>query len=259
MRNGDWSEMGLTSIPCCKVSWNGEDPGCLKRDCPTYREIERDRSKSLRLDENDPDERDYLRGATSASRAVLDGMAGAPRIREDDERLRRTRLAAIELQGVVEGARLSGVEELMMLVRYLPAKFIAAYLMLIDAAFGETSLGSGTGAGVEGSGREYGTRSGVQVKSEVKGYRDGAHKSGKSSSDMGIPIRSEKALEDLEKIKKRLRQIAREIQNSLSTDTVLAVSRRRCSGRCARLGDVEWLFCPNCGGPMTDVVRKKKK
>jgi hypothetical protein len=215
--------------------------------------------RSLSLNESDPDEREALRGPVSASRAVLDGQRGAPRIREDDERLRRARLAAIELQGVVEGARLSGVEELLMLVRYLPGSFINAYLSMIDAAFGERALGSGTGAGVEGSGREYGARSGVATKSEVIGHRDGAHWSGKSSADVGIPIRSEKASEELSRLKKRLRGMAREILVSLSNGDTEPVSRRRCSGRCARLGDVEWLFCPNCGGPMSDVVKKKNR
>lgn len=259
MRNGDWSGMGLTSIPCCKVSWNGEDPGCLKRDCPTYREIESDRSKSLSLNENDPDEREALRGPVSASRAVLDGQRGAPRVREDDARLQKQREQAVRLDEALRDKRLAGVEELEILIRNLPEKFITAYLMLIDRGVGERALGSGTGAGVEGSGREYGTRSGVQVKSEVTGYRGGAQRSGKSSADVGIPIRSEKALEELGRLKKRLRGMAREILVSLSDGDTEPVSRRRCSGRCARLGDVEWLFCPNCGGPMTDVIGKKKK
>ena len=216
--------------------------------------------KSLSLDESDPDERQAVRGVVSSGRAVLDGTVGAPRIREDDERLRRARLNAIELVGVVEGTRMSGVEELLMLVRYLPESFVTSYLRLIDRAVGERNLGSGRGAGVEGSGREYGARSGVQVKSESKDHRGGADRSGKSSSQVGMPIRDEEVMMyDLERYKKRLRGMAREIVNLLREDgESKAVQRRRCGGRCKRLGEVLWLFCPNCGGPMTDVLPNDK-
>jgi hypothetical protein len=237
-------------IQCCKET--GE---CIKRDCPTYQEMV---DHPLMLDESDPDERQAIRGVVSSGRAVLDGMAGAPRIREDDERLRKARLAALELQGVVEGARMSSVEELLMLVRYLPGSFISSYLRLIDAAIGEKNLGSGSGAGEEGNGKEYGTRSGIQTKSEISGYRGGAKHSGKPSSGMGMPLKSEERMMDLDRYRKRLRGMAREIVMLLRDNgggESRPILRRRCDGKCRRLGDADFLYCPNCGGPMTDVVK----
>lgn len=216
--------------------------------------------ESLRLDESDLDERNLVRGVVSSSRAVLDGMAGAPRVREDDDRLRRSRLAAIELAGVVEGARLSGVEELLMLVRYLPESFVAAYLRLIDRAVGEKNLGSGRGYDQNDLG--LGARSGVQTKSEVRGYRGSAEKSGKPSSGMGMPIQSEEAMYDLDRYRKRLRNMAREMMVFLRDEASgegRSILRRRCSGRCGRLGNAEFLFCPNCGAPMQDVVQSEQK
>lgn len=233
-------------IQCCK-----ETDECIKRDCPTYREMV---DRPLMLDESDPDERAMMRGVVSSGRAVLDGMRGAPRVREDDEQLHKQRERGALLSKEMGEKRISGVEELILLVRYLPESFMTTYLQLIDCAVGERNLGSGRGAGTEGSGREYGTRSGVQTKSEQAGYRGGAKRSGKSSDGVSLPYQVKG--QDLKtKVDKRLRQIAREMRNVLSDGSDVSVTRRRCSGRCKRLGDVEWLYCPNCGGPMSDVLK----
>lgn len=216
--------------------------------------------KYICLDENDPDERAFARGVVSAGRAVLDGTTGAPRVREDDERLKKARLAALELQGVVEGARLSGVEELLMLVRYLPGSFVMSYLRLIDAAVGEKNLGSGRGYDENDMG--LGARSGVQTKSESKDHRGSAVQKGKASSDVsgGMPLKSEARMRELDRYRKRLRGIAREIVVLLREDgEERPVLRRRCMGFCRRLGDQDDKFCRNCGSPMADVLPKEKK
>jgi hypothetical protein len=235
VKNGDWSQMGLTG--------EGE-------------------VKSLSLDESDPDECEAIRGVVSSSRAVLDGSFGE-RIPDDDVRLQTGRELRSRLGETLIDKRL-GVEEVEMLIRYLPRDFLLAYLRLVDAGAGERSLGSGRGMG-SGSGKELGARSGVQVKSEVKDFRGGAKGSagGKSSSANGMPIKSEEAIDDRKKIDKRLRQLGREIKALLvsreNDGEERPVLRRRCIGLCKRLGDQDHLFCSNCGGPMQDVVPSSSK
>jgi hypothetical protein len=214
-----------------------------------------DENDSLRLDESDSFERAIVRGVVSSSRAVLDGMAGAPRVREDDAQLQKQRTDRRALIEALDENRLSGVEEMILLLRYLPEQFISSWLKLIDAAVGEKNLGSGRG--YDTSDKGLGARSGVQMKSEGKDHRGGAGRTGKSASPM--PIKSEDALYDVSRYQKRLRSMAREMNALLAErGETREVLRRRCSGKCRRLGEREWSYCPNCSGPMIDEIPKKK-
>lgn len=220
--------------------------------------------QSLRLDEGDDDERALLRGVVSANRAVSSGVGriggvGLDRVKENAERLQKQRAAGAELQQLVVEKRLAGVEELLLLLRYLPENFVTQYLRLIDSAVGEKNLGSGRG--YDENDLRLGKRSGVQVKSEQKDHRGGANASagGKSSGAVSrMPIRNEDRLLDLQNMQKRLRGVARDIQAMMAAvdGETRPVTRRRCVGRCKRLGSYLDLFCSNCGGRMEDVVKK---
>lgn len=56
-------------------------------------------------------------------------------------------------------------------------------------------------------------------------------------------------------IDKRLRQMGREIVEAIESggEKGRAAARRVCGGRCARLGQGDWKFCPNCGSAMREL------
>lgn len=122
-------------------------------------------------------------------------------------------------------------------LRFCPAGFIDAYERLIDAGVGEQNLGSAGGIG-----GELGTVLGGG------GERRGG--------GQGL-VRSERFVEYRRRLDKRLRRISREILAELNPDSengskIGVPTVRICSGKCKKIGDVEWLFCARCGGPMRE-------
>lgn len=221
MKNGDWSNMGLSL--------------------------------------SDSELRDW--GTSGGSGPVAAGGVGRIGGVEEGERrgdadlqLQKQREARVRLAEVLANKRL-GVEEVETLIRFLPRDFMLAYLQVVDLAVGEKSLGSGRGYDQNDLG--LGKRSGVQVKSEKMDHRGSAAK-GKMTGGGAIPIRSESAMEARRKTDRGLRQISRTLKAFLSGSTSEVV-QRRCSGKCKRFGDPEFLYCPNCAAPMIDIVPVEKK
>jgi hypothetical protein len=54
------------------------------------------------------------------------------------------------------------------------------------------------------------------------------------------------------KLDRRIRRMAREIQAFLDGKDV-KVESRKCAGKCRKIGEAEWVYCPRCGGPMEQV------
>lgn len=182
---------------------------------------------------------------------------------------------------VVGRVGLAGVDELLMVVRYLPAGFLRAYMLLIDRGAGEGNLGSAGGGGSGsggGGGREdadfklvgaerdsaLGLTGVVGDNGKAKRRRTGEDESSIKVSAKGknkkskVLFFSESGIDYRRKLDRKLRLISREILGYLADDRGVAVSRV-CSGSCKRIGDGEWLFCPNCAGPMVERDVKKRK
>jgi hypothetical protein len=88
-------------------------------------------------------------------------------------------------------------------------------------------------------------------QTETRGGAHSGHKlAGASTKDT---VSSDRALEQLRKVDRRLRTIARDMAVYLGGG-VAQGNVRRCSV-CKRYGDVEWLYCPQDGKPMEDVDR----
>lgn len=117
-----------------------------------------------------------------------------------------------------------------LLRRFLPDKFIFAYERLIDKGFGSKNIGSAGGF------------------NEVL--------TGGGNASKGTIISSESSIRLRRRVDSRLRQMAREIVAYLDGDAK-KIEARRCGGKCKRIGDAEWIYCPNCGGPMAQVDYKK--
>lgn len=177
-------------------------------------------------------------------------------IGDNDERLVRARAGLAGLDVALGEARL-GVEELEILVRYIPKDLMQAYIRLVDAMVGEKALGSGRGYDENDMG--LGGRSGVVGSSGSPLYRGGAARNEKPTSAFTVPIRSEAAVDYRGRLDRRLRNEARKLKSFLADNDERVVLKRRCSGKCKRLGDAEWLYCPHCAGPMIDVEPPDKK
>jgi hypothetical protein len=176
-----------------------------------------------------------------------------------DESLEKRRKEVDRLGNAASGKNLEMVE-LEILIRYLPESFLRGYLAMIDAMVGENNLGSSTSGDLERGPREdqkrVGLRSELRLKSEQRDYRGGAKPVAKSSDRASrMLVRSELVMEFKSKLDRRLRSEARKMFALLTEkgDTKPVV-KRRCSGKCKKYGDAEWLFCPKCGGAMEDVV-----
>lgn len=87
-------------------------------------------------------------------------------------------------------------------------------------------------------------------QTETRGGASGGKKlAGSSTKDT---ISSDMALEQLRKVDRRLRTIAREMAVFLGGEQMRGGSVRRCS-RCKRYGDGDWLYCPRDAAPMEEV------
>jgi hypothetical protein len=140
----------------------------------------------------------------------------------------------------------------LIVLRFLPPGFVDWYARLID-----------DGLKVERSGRggESTVLPGVgHVTSEMRwGLRDKAPSVGPAVQGQAkrafspTPLGSEQAIRERDRIDRRLRKIARDIKAWYSKGAVSA--NRICAGRCKKIGDGEWNFCPRCGGQMRELGR----
>lgn len=144
------------------------------------------------------------------------------------------------------------------LVRYLPQAFRDAYEALCVESLndGMPQLGHQAARSAE-LGRAAGNPVGqARVNSSQvtsMGRKTGGPEKvlGKTSKTM----KNEVAFRFKQKVDKRLRGLAREILSLLdgNRDTIVRMAATRiCTGRCKKIGEYSWSFCPSCGGPMRD-------
>lgn len=188
------------------------------------------------------------------SHPVSDGGVGGPK-REDvsAEHLQKQRDLKGAVLGEVYRMRLADMDELLIVLRGLPKDFLFVYLMLMDATYGEGSLGSGPGYRddeIPGTGRQVNP---WPLTSVAPQSGQAAHKKfvGKSKDF----VRSQKNSDLKDRTDRRLRKLTRELKYELSGHTGQKEPKaiRKCSGKCKKIGESEWLYCPRCGGPMVEV------
>lgn len=216
------------------------------------------------------DERELRVGAAGGLGRDVVVESGDRELTVSDFRAMRERGKRKDIEREVARAGLvGGVEELAMLVRYLPSGFLRAYLQLIDKSVGERNLGSGGGAGDDlklvGVEREesLGLTGVVGDNGKAKRRRAGEDASlvkvgGQKAKKSRVLFSSEDAMDYRRKVDRKLRMMGREALEYLNDVGTVAASRV-CTGSCKRLGDGEWLFCPNCGGPMAERDQPKSK
>ncbi len=173
------------------------------------------------------------------------------------------------LRGKVEDA--AGVGQM------LPESFAAAYEALFVGTFRDGDVDGGGSGGrsshaMSGRGEELGKATGKVGESgrarrvrehtgqvDVVGTKvksgSGRSGGGKDNRKTSNQLRNERLLREKVKIDKRLRSLGREIVAILEGVKDDGEGQRRCGSKCGRLGQNDWLFCPNCGGPMVDVAR----
>lgn len=141
--------------------------------------------------------------------------------------------------------------------RILPESFCDAYEALHVKAFRDGSgddnhpLNGNAGALEKASGAPVGQwreSSGTVTSIGAMGAAK-MKQVGKTSKFM----RDERAWKAKIKMDKRLRRMAKEMIAIVDGTSPKAASHRICSGKCKRLGDYEWKFCANCGGPMREM------
>jgi hypothetical protein len=143
--------------------------------------------------------------------------------------------------------------------KMIPPAFIEAYEALWVGCFkndvhplsgsGE-EVGRSTGAGSI----RWRTNSG-QVDTVGTKVKSGSGRSGggKTVGKTSAALRDERLFREKGLIDKRLRRLARDILAILDPKGAQVERQRRCTGSCKRLGQSDWLFCPNCGGPMAET------
>jgi hypothetical protein len=151
----------------------------------------------------------------------------------------------------------------------LPEAFSAAYEALFVGTFRDGDVDGGGSEGhsahpMSGRGMEVGRSDGSgairmrtssgQVDTVGTKVKSGSGRSGggKDTRKTSNQLRNERLLREKTKVDKRLRRMAREIESMLRGEVHIEAVRR-CAGRCGRLGQADWKYCPNCSGPMAEV------
>ena len=135
----------------------------------------------------------------------------------------------------------------------MPRQFVDAYEALVVESFNSGGGMDGMGAsGVEkADGRAIGQ---WRVGSgEVTSIGAASPISVKQVGKTARTMRNEAAFRLKVKIDKRLRGLAREVLASINESDKTRNSLRVCSGRCKKIGDPDWCYCPRCGGPMVEL------
>lgn len=129
----------------------------------------------------------------------------------------------------------------------LPEAFLTAYEVL----FLETWQKVGGGVVIGDVDAENPTATKWRVSTNQTETRGTASTKGRGSISKGLGIKSTRAQVTKEWADRKLRKLAREITMRMTDQDDEAV--RRCAGKCRRLAENTWLYCPNCGAPTEEV------
>lgn len=151
--------------------------------------------------------------------------------------------------------------------RWMPRDLVTWYVALCGRITGPSGSGMDDTV-IPGTGKPYGGLGSLTSSSSSSLKPD----SGKRGQKSSVLMRSEWASLLKERTDRKLRKIARELKNALDEDDELrmdaaskgaggkngrvrgmAAPRRRCSGKCGKFGESDWLYCARCGGPMNEV------
>jgi len=189
--------------------------------------------------------------------AVTDSVHQRGMTRAGVDRAREQRMGR-QARSVGTGSDLLSVD----LLRTLPVVFLDYWerillLTYTDSALMVKSSGSGRDIGIPGTGKGSGGLG--AVKSETPDVMD-VYRTGQSSSVSSSPFRSELALSAKSRVERKLRRLGREMKlfvDSLERAEAQGVGltkvMRKCRGKCKKFGDGDWVFCPWCGGPMSEL------
>lgn len=138
---------------------------------------------------------------------------------------------------------------------FLPKKFVVCYEGLLDKAYGERRLdASGSMGGDKGEGRVKARKTSGRTSSSSVDKTLAASGGGKDRNRAEIAFKNERAVDFRRLVDRRLRRIARDIEEFFAGDDgELRSGKRRCNGRCRKIGDSDWIYCARCGGPMQEV------
>lgn len=130
----------------------------------------------------------------------------------------------------------------------MPEGFVFAYELMWLAAYGSAVGGRPGGAepNIIAKARRV-----VRVSTNQTETRGGANPGGVAGMERRDVISNEAALEQLRRVNRKLRVIAREMKLWMNAGQLRA-GNRRCSV-CKRYGDDEWVYCPSDGKPMEEV------
>lgn len=142
-------------------------------------------------------------------------------------------------------------------IRALPDSFLTVYEALwvksMDAGDGTSNHPlSGRGSDLEmPGGKATGQWRVSSGEVTTVGKRNGPEL--KTVGKTARTMRDERAFRLKTKIDKRLRQMAREISAFLENREVRGATQRICAGKCKRIGEKDWSYCPNCSSPMREL------
>lgn len=168
------------------------------------------------------------------------GSGGARRLADGDSGRRKL----VVVDGAIAGAVLG----------FLPKKFVHLYEQLCDRSYGERRLDASGSMRTQddGGGRSQAHKSKGRTSSGQVDKTLVASTQGKTKNHAEISMKDERAVDFRRLIDRRLRRLARDIEEFLSGGEVLRAGKRRCGGRCRKIGEPDWLYCPRCGGPMQE-------
>ena len=154
---------------------------------------------------------------------------------------------AKKLAAALSAAGLNDRQVMAEVLMYLPEGFVGAYEKLWLDAFG-----TGAQGGKSPDGRVSVVKNQAPRTSSGTVDRIGGVGAGKKAVVPRDTVRSGRALSTKTWADRKLRSLAREINSRMSDDSDKNAPRR-CAGQCKRWADVEWNYCPHCGGPTENV------
>lgn len=128
----------------------------------------------------------------------------------------------------------------------LPEQFLTAYEVLFLEAWQKV----GGGVRIGDPDAEVPVALKWRTSSSQVETRGTASPKGSGSISKGLGVKSTKAAATKEWADRQLRKIAREINARMSDDT--SPVRRCAGGRCRRIAESTWNYCPACGSPTQD-------